>query len=100
MTLTGWKLSKKTRNAKAVLAEEQKRVSALPPTHPTWFNIDAAPSVLPAGHWCDITGLEAPYRTSSGLRFHDQEIYQIVKKMGPEVDQKYLKLRNAHFVLK
>lgn len=100
MTFTGYKLPKRTRNAKAVIMEEQKRVATFPPTKPTWFNIDAPPSVLPAGHWCDITGLEGPYKTNSKLRFHDQEIYQIVKKMAPEVDQKYLKLRKAHFVLK
>lgn len=100
MTLTGYKLPKRTRNTKAVISEEQKRVASLPPTQPTYLNLDAPPSVYNAGHWCDITGLEAPYKTSSGLRFHNQEIYQIVKQMGPEVDQKYLKLRNAHFVLK
>lgn len=100
MTRTGYKLPKRTRNAKAVLLEEQKRVAGQPPSVPTWFNVDAPPSVLPAGHWCDITGLEAPYKTPNGLRFHNLEIYQIVKVLGTDVDQKYLKLRKANFVLR
>lgn len=100
MTFTGYKLPKKNRNAKAVLSDEQKRVADLPPTAPTWFNIDAPPSLFPPSHWCDITGLEGPYKSSGGLRFHDQEIYQIVKNMNPDVVQKYLKLRRANFVLK
>lgn len=100
MTLTGYRLPRRTRNVKAVLVEEQRRVANLPPSVPTWFNIEVPPSVLPPGHWCDITGLEAPYKMQNGLRFHNQEVYQIVKKLGPEVDQKYLKLRKANFILK
>ncbi|PRT56034.1 Chromatin-remodeling complex subunit IES6 [Wickerhamiella sorbophila] len=97
---TGWKLPKKTRNAKSVLQEEQKRVGSLPPDTPTYFSVEGPPSLLPAKHYCDITGLPAPYKTAGGLRFHNKQVYEIVMSLGPGVDQEYLKLRNANLVLK
>lgn len=97
---TGWKLPKKSRNTKAVLTEEQRRAAELPPGVPTFLNIDAPPSLLPAKHWCDITGLEGPYRTAGGLRFHDKDVYEIVRNLGPGIDQEYLKVRSAHLVLR
>lgn len=82
--------------------EEQRRVSALNTDKPTYFSIDAPPSLKPSKHWCDITGLEGRYKSSrhSGLRYHNKEIYEVVKELGPGVDQQYLGLRNANVVLR
>lgn len=45
-------------------------------------SIEAPPSVLPLRHYCDITGLEAPYTDpATGLRYHDKSIYQVIKSL-------------------
>lgn len=69
---------------------------------PTYNSISAPPSLKPAKHYCDITGLPSRYRApSNGLRFHNVEIYQeVIKHMAPSLDQEYLGLRGANVVLK
>ncbi|KAF4609929.1 hypothetical protein D9613_010390 [Agrocybe pediades] len=42
-----------------------------------------APPLIPHKHLCDITGLEAPCTDpTTGLRFHDKSIYEIVKGLN------------------
>jgi INO80 complex subunit C len=99
----GWKLgNKKFKIVKALLMEEQRRVSALHTDKPTYFSVDAPPSLKPPKHWCDITGLEGIYKSGrhSGLRYHNKEIYEVVRELGPGVDQQYLGLRNANVILR
>ncbi|CCD25802.2 Ies6p NDAI_0G00260 [Naumovozyma dairenensis CBS 421] len=114
---------KKSRRHKAVkqlLSEENKRINAIFQQEQqdndadknikhkrlvpkvTYFNVDAPPSLRPPKKYCDITGLKGPYRSpTTNIRYHNAEIYQlIVKPMAPGVDQEYLKLRGANFVLK
>ncbi|KAJ9093031.1 hypothetical protein QFC19_008526 [Naganishia cerealis] len=69
---------------------------------PTYVSVAAPPSLKPAKHYCDITGLPARYKNpSNGLRFYNVEIYQeVIKHMPPGVDQEYLSLRGANVVLK
>ncbi|KAK7045680.1 chromatin-remodeling complex subunit ies6 [Paramarasmius palmivorus] len=58
---------------------------------PTYTSIEAPPSVLPQKHWCDITGLEAPYTDpTTGLRYHDKNIYALIKGMSASVAKDYL----------
>lgn len=97
---TGYKLPRKSRNLKTVLAEEQRRTAEVKMGDPTYLNIDAPPPLTPVKHWCDITGLSAPYRTATGMRFHNKETFDIVQSLPPGVEQEYLKLRNANVVLK
>ena len=68
---------------------------------PTYQNIEAPPSLQPQGKYCDITGLPAKYTDPrTGLRYHDAEIYAIVKTMSVDAAQAYLQLRNSQIVLK
>lgn len=94
------KFNKRNKNAKAILQDEQKHCANVGLDVPTYFTINAPPSLRPKKHWCDITGLPAPYHSKNGLRFHNRQVYEIVQSLGPGVDQEYLKVRNANLVLR
>lgn len=94
---------KRLKNLKAALIEEQKRLALMAsnPTKATYFSLEAPPSLKPIKHYCDITGLEGKYKsTGNGLRYHNAEIYAVVRELGPGVDQEYLSLRNANVILR
>lgn len=91
---------KKQRNLKQLLASEQanppKDVNAA-----TFLNIEATPSLLPAKKFCDITGLEAYYTDPrTKLRYHNAEVYEVIKGMSIDHAQSFLSLRNSQIVLK
>ncbi|CAB4252098.1 similar to Saccharomyces cerevisiae YEL044W IES6 Protein that associates with the INO80 chromatin remodeling complex under low-salt conditions [Maudiozyma barnettii] len=100
-------ISEETKRINAILEQQQQlydednsHVRKTPKV--TFFNLSAPPSIKPTKHYCDITGLNGPYKSpTNNIRYHNSEIYQfIVKPMAPGVDQEYLKLRGANFVLK
>ncbi|KAI9832707.1 MAG: hypothetical protein M1826_001264 [Phylliscum demangeonii] len=69
----------------------------------TYTNIESAPSLLPSRlkHYCDITGLPAPYTDpKTRLRYHNQEVFAVVRGLGQGVAEKYLETRGAHTVLR
>ncbi|KAH8689937.1 YL1 nuclear protein C-terminal domain-containing protein [Talaromyces proteolyticus] len=69
----------------------------------TYTNIESAPSLSPAHQhrYCDITGLPAPYTDpKTRLRYHNKEIFGVVRTLGQGVAEKYLEARGAHVVLK
>ena len=69
----------------------------------TYTNIESAPSLHPAHqkHYCDITGLLAPYTDpKTRLRYHNKEIFGVVRTLPQGVAEKYLEARGAHVVLK
>ncbi len=69
----------------------------------TYTNIESAPSLHPAHqkHYCDITGLPAPYTDpKTRLRYHNKEVFGVVRGLGQGVAEKYLEVRGAHSVLK
>ena len=69
----------------------------------TYTNIESAPSLHPAHqkHYCDITGLPAPYTDpKSRLRYHNKEVFDVVRSMNQGTAEKYLEARGAHVVLK
>lgn len=69
----------------------------------TYTNIESAPSLHPAHqkHYCDITGLVAPYTDpKTRLRYHNKEVFEVVRNLGQGVPEKYLEARGAHVVLK
>ena len=69
----------------------------------TYTNIESAPSLHPAHqkHYCDITGLPARYTDpKTGLRYHDKEIFGVVRTLPQGVPYNYLAARGANVVLK
>lgn len=69
----------------------------------TYTNIESAPSLHPAHqrHYCDITGLPAPYTDpKTRLRYHNKEIFATVRTLSQGTAEKYLEARGAHVVLK
>ncbi|TRM57376.1 hypothetical protein BD626DRAFT_412181, partial [Schizophyllum amplum] len=117
--------SRRTKNIKAILNQERERdrveqerlrverleaaermdvdgePSAVTDDVPTYSSIEAPPSVLPQGHYCDITGLEAPYTDpATGLRFHDKAVYQMIKGLTPSTAKEYLSARGVNSIVK
>jgi hypothetical protein len=78
--------------------------SAAPPANvnaPTFTNIEATPSLLPAKRYCDITGLPSNYCDPvTKARYYNQEVFEKVKRLGVDGSQPYLALRNSEIVLK
>lgn len=69
----------------------------------TYTNIESAPSLHPAHqkHYCDITGLPAPYTDpKTRLRYHNKEVFDQVRALSQSVEESYLGARGAHVVLK
>ena len=69
----------------------------------TYTNIESAPSLHPAHQkpYCDITGLPAPYRDpKTRLRYHNREIFALIRTLPQGVAEQYLAARGAHVVLK
>jgi INO80 complex subunit C len=69
----------------------------------TYTNIESAPSFRPASQrrYCDVTGLLAPYTDpKTRLRYHNKEIFQLVRQLGQSSTEQYLAARGAHVILK
>ncbi|KAJ9267172.1 hypothetical protein DTO212C5_6090 [Paecilomyces variotii] len=73
----------------------EKNARSMYPSGPavTYTNIESAPSLHPSHqkHYCDITGLPAPYTDpKTRLRYHDKEIFGVVRTLGQGVAESYL----------
>ncbi|KAL5335090.1 hypothetical protein BJX70DRAFT_376197 [Aspergillus crustosus] len=69
----------------------------------TYTNIESAPSLHPSQQrpFCDITGLPSSYTDpKTRLRYHNKEVFGVVRSLGQGVPENYLELRAAHVVLK
>lgn len=67
----------------------------------TYNNIESAPSLHVKRHYCDITGLPARYTDpKTKLRYHNQEIFGIVRTLPGNSPDQYLAARGANVVLK
>ncbi|KAF2761206.1 hypothetical protein EJ05DRAFT_256587 [Pseudovirgaria hyperparasitica] len=69
----------------------------------TYTNVESAPSLHPSSqrHYCDVTGLPAPYTDpKSRLRYHNVEVYGLLRTMAQGSSEQYLAARGAHTVLK
>lgn len=87
------------------LVLEKNRMSAQGVAGPTpsysYTSIAAAPSLKPKQRYCDITGLPARYQDpKTGLRYHNKEIYAVIKTLSTGQVQEYLAARGANTVLK
>lgn len=67
----------------------------------TYTNIESAPSLAAARHYCDVTGLPAPYiDPKTRLRYHNREVFQLIRSLPQNATEGYLEARGAHVVLK
>lgn len=67
----------------------------------TYTNIESAPSLQTKKHYCDITGLPARYTDpKTKLRYHNQEVFGVVRSLPQGVPDQYLAARGANVVLK
>ncbi|KAJ2161635.1 Co-chaperone [Coemansia sp. RSA 552] len=95
-----YKNSRRWKNLKQVVAQEQA-ASDWPVDIPTYWAIDAPPSLQPQKKYCDITGLPAKYTDpKTNVRYHSVEVYRILRSLPPGSEQQYLALRNAEITLK
>ncbi|KAH3672717.1 hypothetical protein WICMUC_004123 [Wickerhamomyces mucosus] len=97
--------NRRVKPLKQITVDEQKFLKTKEDKHKpnsiNYFNISSPPSIKPTKKYCDITGLKGNYQSpSNGLRYHNNEVYTIVKNIAQGVDQQYLELRNANVVLK
>lgn len=87
-----------------LVLEKNLQRNALPPGPAvTYTNIESAPSLHPAHtkHYCDITGLPSRYKDpKTRLRYHDKEVFGVVRTLPQGVAENYLAARGAHVILK
>lgn len=67
----------------------------------TYTNIESAPSLAPQKHYCDVTGLPAPYLDpKTRIRYHNREVFGAIRNLPQGVGEQFLEARGAHTVLK
>lgn len=67
----------------------------------TYTNIESAPSLAHAKHYCDVTGLPAPYLDpKTRLRYHNKEVFGLIRSVPQTTAEQFLEARGAHTVLK
>ncbi|KAG6864032.1 hypothetical protein C0991_000938 [Blastosporella zonata] len=115
-------VNRRTKNVKNVLSQERERDrvdrerqrleklendamdvdgEAAEEEMPSYTSIEAPPSLLPHKHYCDITGLEAPYTDpATGLRYHDKSVYDVVKNVNAGSAKEYLAARGVNSIVK
>lgn len=67
----------------------------------TYTNIESAPSLAHSKRYCDVTGLPAPYfDPKSRMRYHNKEIFALIRSLPQSTAELYLEARGAHTILK
>ncbi|PSS00623.1 hypothetical protein BD289DRAFT_423514 [Coniella lustricola] len=67
----------------------------------TYTNIEGAPSLAPQRRYCDVTGLKANYSDpKTRLRYHNAEVFGLIRALPQGYAEQYLEARGAHTVLK
>lgn len=96
-------ISQAARNLSAMVLEKNFQASLSSGPIATYTNIESAPSFHPAHqkHYCDITGLPAPYTDpKTRLRYHNKEVFDVVRSLNQGGAERYLEARGAHVILK
>ncbi|KAI4108432.1 MAG: hypothetical protein L6R37_001036 [Teloschistes peruensis] len=96
-------IAQAAQNLSTIVLERNLQCSLASGPMATYTNIESAPSLHPAHqkHYCDITGLPAPYTDpKSRLRYHNKEVFEVVRNLQQGHAEKYLEARGAHVVLK
>ncbi|XP_017137412.2 INO80 complex subunit C [Drosophila miranda] len=71
-----------------------ERNQKLPVDRPTYFTLNAPPSLVPAKKYSDISGLPAPYMDPhTKLRFVNAEEYASMQHMPSDIINRYLSVR-------
>lgn len=90
---------KAARNLKAIFASEH--YDLIPPSQPTYANIDAPPSILPPKKYCDMTGLPAKYTDpKTKIRYASVEAFWVERELPEHKIQEFLALRQAETRIK
>src|SRR5271156_4450411 len=113
---TKQRTSRRNKNLKQILQDEQKALAAqaaetiengntkaivkgrsgrnLRVEGLQWSDIDAPPSLLPQKKYCDITGLEGKYTDpKTKLRFYNSEVYAVIQSLPASIDQEVFPTR-------
>lgn len=96
-------ITQAAQNLSTLVLEKNLQASVSSGPIATYTNIESAPSLHPAHqkHYCDITGLPAPYTDpKTRLRYYNKEVFEVVRTLPQGVAEKYLEARGAHVVLK
>lgn len=96
-------ISQAAQNLATLVLEKNLQASMSSGPIATYTNIESAPSLHPAHqkHYCDITGLPAPYTDpKTRLRYHNKEVFGVVRSLTQGQAEKYLEARGAHVILK
>ncbi len=96
-------ISQAAQNLSTIVLERNLQASLSSGPVATYTNIESAPSLHLAHqkHYCDITGLPAPYTDpKSRLRYHNKEVFDVVRGLNQGGAERYLEARGAHVVLK
>ncbi|KAL8747932.1 MAG: hypothetical protein Q9190_000256 [Brigantiaea leucoxantha] len=92
-----------SQNLSTMVLEKNLQASLSSGPLATYTNIESAPSLHPAHqkHYCDVTGLPAPYTDpKTRLRYHNKEVFELIRGLPQSTAEKYLEARGAHVVLK
>ena len=98
-------LAQASRSLSKLVLEKSLKPAPLPgvPGAPTatYTNIESAPSLAHSKHYCDVTGLPAPYMDpKTRLRYHNKEVFGLIRSLPQTTAEQYLEARGAHTVLK
>lgn len=96
-------LAQATRNLSLLAAANSSKGVVTHAPMISYTNIESVPSLHPSSQrrYCDITGLSAPYTDpKSRLRYHNGEVFAVVRNLGQHATESYLAARGAHVVLK
>ncbi|MCJ1262994.1 chromatin-remodeling complex subunit ies6 [Lobaria immixta] len=96
-------IAQAARNLSTMVLEKNLQASMSSGPIATYTNIESAPSLHPAHqkHYCDITGLPAPYTDpKTRLRYHNKEVFDVIRTLSQGTVENYLEARGAHVVLK
>jgi INO80 complex subunit C len=95
-------LAQASRNLSKLVLERNMRSNGFSNApNATYTNIESAPSLAHPKHYCDLTGLSGPYTDpKTRLRYHDKEIFGVIRTLGQGVAEQYLEARGAHTILK
>ncbi|KAG4302888.1 hypothetical protein PCANB_000854 [Pneumocystis canis] len=94
---------RRNKTLRQVLMHETQLHQSQPllPDIPTYSNIEASPSLFPHAKWCDVTGLHGFYTDpKTGLRFHNKEVFSVIKNMTQGIEQQFLQMRGLQVMLR